>query len=37
MNEVTYDWDMYINMLDRLMSKLVQKLKKDAYIKKNGN
>ena len=37
MNEVTYDWDMYIHMLDQLMSKLVQKLKKEAYIMNNGN
>lgn len=33
MDEVNYDWDMYINMLDNLMAKLVQKLKQEAALK----
>ena len=32
MDQVNYDWDMYINMLDNLMGKLVQKLKKEAHL-----
>jgi hypothetical protein len=32
MDQVNYDWDMYINLLDNLMGKLVQKLKKEAHL-----